>query len=274
MWQRMHCHNSTVPVPRNAVYRSGPQSILCLQGCADEHVRHRGKQGDTDLCFTLPRQQGLGPLHIVRRIRTDICIPSSSNRSPDSGKNQNISRNDSDSHRIAGSVTAMAPTPVTTQCTNTHTNTGRGTVPVHSQPSSASVPQRTKLVVSGRVAVISDILRQHNFPESIVDMAADPLRVSSSNVYNSQWKSFASWANTWGIATKDLSYVTLVEYFVHLFNQNKQVNTKVYRSAIASVLILLNPPLLYKRTPFMIYCVLWVSNIPDLKRFCPNGISV
>ena len=192
----------------------------------------------------------------MRRLRTDICIPSSSNRSPDSGKNQNISRNDSDSHRIAGSVTAMAPTPVTTQCTNTHTNTGRGTVPVHSQPSSASVPQRTKLVVSGRVAVISDILRQHNFPESIVDMAADPLRVSSSNVYNSQWKSFASWANTWGIATKDLSYVTLVEYFVHLFNQNKQVNTKVYRSAIASVLILLNPPLLYKRTPFMIYCVL------------------
>ena len=30
--------------------------------------------------------------------------------------------------------------------------------------------------------------------------------------------------NTWGIATKDLSYVTLAEYFVHLFNQNKQVN--------------------------------------------------
>ena len=67
------------------------------------------------------------------------AIPSSSNRSPDSGKNQNVSRNDGDSHRIAGSVTAMAPTPVTTQCTNTHATTGRGTVPVHSQPSSASV---------------------------------------------------------------------------------------------------------------------------------------
>ena len=226
------------------------QSILCLQGCADEHVRHSGKQGDTDLCFTLPRQQGLGgrrPLHIVGWLRTDICIPSSSKRSPDSGKNQNVSRNDGESHRISGSVTAMAPTPVTTQCTNTHTTTGRGTVPVHSQPShsqpsSASVPQRTKPVGSGRVAVISDILWQHNFPESVVDMAADPLRDSSSNVYNSQWKSFASWANTWGIATKDLSYVMLAEYFVHLFNQNKQVDTKVYRSAIASVLNILNPP--------------------------------
>ena len=39
-----------------------------------------------------------------------------------------------------------------------------------------------------------------------------------------------------------ISYVTLAEYFVHLFNQNKQVNTKVYRSAIASVLKILNPP--------------------------------
>ena len=189
-----HCEQKTSNFRCTA--RDLKRSILCLQGCTDEHVRHSGKQGDTDLCFTLPRQQGLGgrrPLHIVGRLRTDICIPSSSNRSPDSGKNQNVSRNEGDSRRIAGSVTAMAPTPVTTHCTNTHTTTGRRTVPVHSQPSSASVPQRTKPVGSGRV---SDILRQHNFPESIVDMAADPLRDSSSNVYNSQWKSFASWANT------------------------------------------------------------------------------
>ena len=35
-----------------------------------------------------------GHLHIVGWLRTDICIPSSSNRSPDSRKNQNVSRND------------------------------------------------------------------------------------------------------------------------------------------------------------------------------------
>ena len=76
-------------------------------------------------------------------------------------------------------------------------------------------------------------------------MVANPLRDSSSNVYNSQWRSFASWANASGIVTKDLSYITLAEYLVH-FNQNKQVNTiKVYRSAIANILKIFNPP-----TPF------------------------
>ena len=39
-----------------------------------------------------------------------------------------------------------------------------------------------------------------------------------------------------------ISYVMLAEYFVHLFNQNKQVNTKVYWSVIASILNILNPP--------------------------------
>ena len=42
-----------------------------------------------------------------------------------------------------------------------------------------------------------------------MDIAADPLWDSSSNVYNSQWKAFAQWANDKGMQSKDLSYVTL-----------------------------------------------------------------
>ena len=88
-----------------------------------------------------------------------------------------------------------------------------------------------------------DIIKQHNFPDTVVDMAANPLRGSSSNVYNSQWKAFAKWANDKGIQSKDLSYVTLVEYLIHLFTENKQVNTiKDHRASIASVLKMLNPP--------------------------------
>ena len=76
-----------------------------------------------------------------------------------------------------------------------------------------------------------------------MDMAADPLRDSSSHIYNFQWKVFAKWANDKGIQSKDLSYVTLAEYLVHLFAENKQVNTiKVHRASIASVLKLINLP--------------------------------
>ena len=74
-------------------------------------------------------------------------------------------------------------------------------------------------------------------------MAADPLRDSSSYVYNSQWKAFALWTNNKGILPNDLSFITLAEYLVYLFSQNKKVNNiLVHKASISSVLKLLNPP--------------------------------
>ena len=50
-------------------------------------------------------------------------------------------------------------------------------------------------------------------------------------------------ANDKGIQSQDLSYITMAEYLVHLFTQNKQVNTiKVHRASIASFLKTLNLP--------------------------------
>ena len=74
-------------------------------------------------------------------------------------------------------------------------------------------------------------------------MAADPLRDSSSHVYNSHWKAFALWANEKCLHPQDLSFINLAEYLVHLFSQNKKVNTiLVHKASISSVLKLLNPP--------------------------------
>ena len=74
-----------------------------------------------------------------------------------------------------------------------------------------------------------------------MDMAANPLRNSSSNVYNSHWKAFALWANNKGILPSDLSFITLAEYLVYLFSQYKKVNTiLVHKASISSVLKLLN----------------------------------
>ena len=78
-------------------------------------------------------------------------------------------------------------------------------------------------------------LEKPPFPDTV--MAANPLRDSSSNVYNSHWKAFALWANNKGIFLSDLSYVTLAEYLVYLFSQNKKVNTiQVHKASISSVL--------------------------------------
>ena len=125
---------------------------------------------------------------------------------------------------------------------SSHSTDRRGSVPVHSQHSTPPVPQRASPIRSSRMAIIRDIIKQHDFPDTVMNMAADPLCDSSSHVYNAQWKAFAKWANDKGIQSRDFSYVTLVEYLVHLYAENKQVNTiKVHRSAIASVLKMLNP---------------------------------
>ena len=66
-------------------------------------------------------------------------------------------------------------------------------------------------------------------------MAADLLHDSSSHVYNSQWKPLPM--------PRNLSYITLAESLVHLYVENKQVDTiKIHRAAIASVPKMLNPP--------------------------------
>ena len=86
-------------------------------------------------------------------------------------------------------------------------------------------------------------LEKPSFPDTVVDMAAKPLRNSSGNVYNSHWKTFTLWANNKGFLPGDISYVTLAEYLVYLFSQHKKMNTiQIHKASISSVLKLLNPP--------------------------------
>ena len=126
---------------------------------------------------------------------------------------------------------------------HTSSNPLRQPVPVCAQPQTPSIPQRYQVIGSSRVEIIRDVLKSHHFPDAVVDMAANPLRDSSSNVYNSHWKAFALWANNKDILPSDLSYITLAEYLVDLFSQNKMVNTiLVHKASISNVLKLLNPP--------------------------------
>ena len=97
------------------------QSVLCLRDSLDGHVRNSGEQGDPDLHFTIPGRQGLGsryPLHILGRFRADLCLPSSSHSSPNSGSDQVLSRHDSDPHSLTTPVSTLASTSTTAQSTS------------------------------------------------------------------------------------------------------------------------------------------------------------
>ena len=226
--------------------RNLEQSVLCLRNSPDRHVPHSGEQGDARLCFSLPGRQSMGgrrPVPIMGRLGTSICISSGSHCSQNSPENPKIQGHHGHHDRITTSIPTVASTSSSVEHTSSDLSPRSPIVPICAQPPTPSIPQRSQTIGSSRVELIRDVLKRHQFPNTVVDMAADPLRDSSSNVYNSHWKAFALWANNKGIRPNDLSFITLAEYLVYLFSQNKKVNTiLVHKSSISSVLKLLNPP--------------------------------
>ena len=172
-----------------------------------------------------------------------ICISSGSHCSQDYPQKPKVPGHHGHLDRLSTSVTTVAPTSAPVEHTSQDSPPRRSPVPVCAQPQTPSIPPRSQTTGSSRVELFRDVLKRHHFPDTVVDMAADPLRDSSSNVYNSHWKAFALWANNKGICPNDLSFITLAEYLVYLFSPNKKVNTiLVHKASISSVLKLLNPP--------------------------------
>ena len=232
--------NRMAPTNRNL-----EQTVLCLRNSPDGYVCHSGEQGDARLCFSLPGRQSMGsrrPVPIMGRLGTSVCISSGSHCSQDSPENPKVPGHHGHHDRIPTSIPTVAPSSAPVEHTSSDPSLRHPTVPVCVQHTATSIPPRSQAIGSSCVELIRDVLKHHHFPDTVVDMAADPLRDSSSNVYNSQWKAFALWANNKGILPNDLSFITL-EYLVYLFSQNKKVNTTlVHKASISSVLKLLNPP--------------------------------
>ena len=228
------------------LFRNLEQTVLCLQNSPDRYVCHSGEQGDACLCFSLPGPQSMGgrrPVPIMGRLGTSVCIPSGSHCSQDSPENPKVPGHHGHHDRIPTSIPTVAPSSAPVEHTSWDPSHRRPTVPVCAQPPAPSIPPRSQTIGSSCVELIRDVLKRHHFPDTVLDMAADPLLDSSSNVYSSQWKAFALWANNKGILPNDLSFITLAEYLVYLFSQNKKVNTIfVHKASISSVLKLLNPP--------------------------------
>ena len=229
------------PIPTETL-----NNLLCLRNSPDRHVCHSGEQGHARLYFSLPGRQSVGgrrPVPILGRFRTSLCVSSGSHCPQNSPENPKISGHHCHHDCVTTSIQTVAPSSSTVEHSSSNSSPGRQPVPVCAQPQTPPISMRSMAIGSSCVEIIRDVLKSHHFPDTVVDMAANPLRDSSSNVYNSHWKAFALWANNKGILPSDLSYITLAEYLVYLFSQNKKLNTiQVHKVSISSVLKLLNPP--------------------------------
>ena len=222
------------------------QSVLCIRNSPDRHVCHSGEQGHASLCFSLPGRQSVGgrrPVLILGRFRTSLCISSGSHCPPNSPENPKIWGHHSHHDCVTTSIQTVAPASSTVEHTSSNSSPGRQPVPGCAQLQTPPISPRSTAIGSSCVEIIRDVLKSRHFPDTVVDMAANPLQDSSSNVYNSHWKGFALWANNKGMLPSDLPYITLAEYLVYLFSQHKKANTiQVHKASISSVLKLLNPP--------------------------------
>ena len=238
-------NQSTQPNRMASSNRYLEQSVLCLRNSPDRHVCHSGEQGNAHLCFSLPGRQSMGgrrPVPIMGRFGTCLCSSSGSHCSPNSPENPKA--RGTTVIMIASQHPSRPWHPLLLQLST------RPRIPLQDVnlfqyvPNlSTSIQQRSQAIGSSREELIRDVLKRHHYPDTVVDMAANPLRDSSSNVYNSHWKAFALWANNKDILPSDFSYITLAEYLVYLFSRNKKVNTiLVHKASISSVLKLLNPP--------------------------------
>ena len=207
-------NQSTQPNRMASSNRNLEQSVLCLRNSLDRHVCHSGEQGNTRLCFSLPGRQSMDG---------SLCISSGSHCSPNSPENPKISGHHGHHDCITTSIQTVASTsPV--EHTSSNPSPGCQPVPVCAQPQTPSIPQRSQVIGSCRMEIIRVVLKIHHFPDTVADIAANPLRDSSSNVYNSHGKAFALWANNKDILPSDLSYITLAEYLVYLFSLPWRVN--------------------------------------------------
>ena len=183
------------------------------------------------------------PVPILGRFKTSLCVSSGSHCPQNSPENPKISGHHGHHDCVTTSIQTVAPASSTVEHTSSNSSPGRQPVPVCALPQTPPLSLRSMAIGSSRVEIIRDVLKSHHFPDTVVDMAANPLRDSSSNVYKSHWKAFTLWANNKGILPSDLSYITQAEYLVYLFSQNKKVNTiQVHKASISSVLKFLNPP--------------------------------
>ena len=178
------------------------QSVLCLRNSPDRHVCHSGEQGHACLWFSLPGRQSMGgrrPVPILGRFGTSLCVSPGSHCPQNFPKIPKISRHHGHHDCVTTSIPTVAPSSSTVEHTSSNPSPGRQPVPVCAQPQTPPISPRSKTIGSSRVEIIRDVLKSHHFPDTVVDMAANPLQNSSSNVYNSHWKAFALWANNKGI---------------------------------------------------------------------------
>ena len=150
-------------------------------------------ESGSHLCVTLPGRDNMGgrrPINLLGQFRFSVHVFTSSDGSQGPGQDSKVLRHAGHSDSVPESNQALASHSPTTQPTSSDTFTGHPTVPVPSSPSTSSVSPGHETFRPSHFDFPRKALRNHTFTESVVEMASDSIRESSSDLYNTHWKLF------------------------------------------------------------------------------------
>ena len=209
------------------------QKIHCS---LDRPICHKVEQETTELCIPNSRQSGCSSGCSVNVMEGDvgICIPPICN--PHASVKQNYIRPmpDSSHSTSISSSKLVSSHSKSSRRKSTRASTNKIIAKTTEIP---NFSQKSGKTPTSRLAVIRKAVRAKGFSEETAKCITEPIRKSTSSIYDSKWKIFATWCQSREI-DPICATVQLVSEFL-LEKQKGGLATRTlegYRSAIANTL--------------------------------------
>ena len=197
-------------------------------------ICHKPKCQTSNICFSCPRQQGMGSRCIEHMLGGTgrLCILSSSNTIPGHPKGDHIPvSGNSDSPRVARDALVLGSSGSIHKSTPTATIVGDSveTTPQQQIPHESGVSQ-SPCLASGFEKQSSG-----RFSAEVAERIKAPQRESSRKVYQSRWSIFGKWCDQNQVEVTSATIPNVAEFLNYLFTEKtlKPATISGYRTAIA-----------------------------------------
>ena len=201
-------------------------------------VCHSSDTPSAPVCVTSSRSESMETGCILFPVERSGSVRVSSIRSDPScageGSRDSVCEDDTGGTPVA---TGRLVSPVAGSDSGQSPGSTHVAVPASSTTSS-SLPRFSGEAPSSRVATLQRLLRARGFSRKAARLMSNPVRQSSSSVYQAKWRVFCDWCESRGLDPCSAPVVQLAEFFIFLRDTKRLSLSAIrgYRCALAPVL--------------------------------------
>jgi hypothetical protein len=213
-----------------------PTAQVTLGHTADRPVRNEIQHTAANVLLSVPGRQSSRRRRTIARLESDVLvrIPSDSADPEDFSKDQRvISQSSSD-------CTSMDNQVLVSDASRTAGGSTLSTSTMGKAPEAAKITgvlQQHTDARPSRLATVRGLLVDRGFSNTAAERISTRNRKSTSNIYQSRWRSFRVWCEHRELDPLEVSIPEIADFRMSLFNQNYQIGSiRGYKSAISSTL--------------------------------------